>query len=114
SEATVVVFAVPSSTLDENVERYAGWLSAYCSVVSAIKGLEPESGRRMSELITAAGIEQDRVLALSGPNFATEIVRGLPAATVVAGEQWRANRVQASLAGPAFRVYTSDDVAGVE
>ena len=89
----IAVFAVPSWTLSENLDRYASSLSRDASVVSAIKGLEPESGMRMSELITAAGIDQSRLLALSGPNFATEIVRGLPAATVVAGEESRARRL---------------------
>jgi glycerol-3-phosphate dehydrogenase (NAD(P)+) len=69
----------------------------------------------MSQVIALEGIESERTLVLSGPNFATEIAAGLPAACVIAGsDSERATRAQALLNGPVFRVYTSDDVAGVE
>jgi glycerol-3-phosphate dehydrogenase (NAD(P)+) len=69
----------------------------------------------MSQVIEAFGIETRCILALSGPNFAAEIARGLPAATVVAcADEKRAEQVQRLLSGPTFRAYTSDDVPGVE
>jgi glycerol-3-phosphate dehydrogenase (NAD(P)+) len=69
----------------------------------------------MSEVIETFGLEQERILVLSGPNFAAEIARGLPAATVIAGgDGARTRAAQALLNGPSFRVYTSDDVPGVE
>jgi glycerol-3-phosphate dehydrogenase (NAD(P)+) len=84
-------------------------------VLSAIKGIDPDSGRRVSETIAAAGIDAARLLVLSGPNFAKEIARGLPAATVIAGsDEARVRQAQAWLNGPKLRVYASDDVAGVE
>jgi glycerol-3-phosphate dehydrogenase (NAD(P)+) len=107
--------AVPSTTLRSNLERLSGSLGGGdSSVLSATKGIEPESCLRMSEVIAEAGIAKERILAISGPNFAAEIAAGKPAATVVAGEPGRARQAQALLNGPAFRVYTSDDVAGVE
>jgi glycerol-3-phosphate dehydrogenase (NAD(P)+) len=69
----------------------------------------------MSEVCESFGIEAERLLVLSGPNFAGEIAAGLPAATVVAGrDEGRARQAQALLNGPAFRVYTSSDPVGVE
>jgi glycerol-3-phosphate dehydrogenase (NAD(P)+) len=115
SEATLVVLAVPSASLEENLEAYSNRIPSTATVLSAIKGIDPATARRMSEIIISGGVTESRVLALSGPNFATEIALGLPAATVVAGsDAGRARQVQAALTGPSFRVYTSDDRAGVE
>jgi glycerol-3-phosphate dehydrogenase (NAD(P)+) len=112
SQAELVVFGVTSSSLRANLERVGSHIDPYATVVSAVKGLEPETGLRMSEIIASAGVDETRLVALSGPNFAGEIASGLPAATVVAGQD--AAKVQALLNGPTFRVYTSDDLAGVE
>jgi glycerol-3-phosphate dehydrogenase (NAD(P)+) len=113
--ANVVLLAVPSAELRTNLVRLAPAISPSASVVSATKGIESESCLRMSEVIESFGIAPERVMALSGPNFAGEIAAGLPAATVVAGrDESRARQVQALLNGRAFRVYTSDDPVGVE
>jgi glycerol-3-phosphate dehydrogenase (NAD(P)+) len=113
--ADIVVVAVPSASLRHNLVRLAPAVSPAATIVSATKGIEPDSCLRMSEVIGAFGIGQERVLVLSGPNFAGEIAAGLPAATVVAGrDETRAGEVQALLNGPSFRVYTSDDPIGVE
>ena len=115
SQASVVVLGVTSSTLQANLDRIVDHTQPVAAVLSAVKGIEPETGRRMSELIEDAGVERGRLLSLSGPNFAGEIAAGLPAATVVASYNPKlAVDLQAMLNGPAFRVYTSDDVAGVE
>jgi glycerol-3-phosphate dehydrogenase (NAD(P)+) len=83
-------------------------------VVSATKGLEVDTRRRMSE-VAAEELPQAPITVLSGPSFALEVARGHPTAVVVAGaDPASAETVQRALSGPAFRVYTSDDVAGVE
>jgi glycerol-3-phosphate dehydrogenase (NAD(P)+) len=113
--ADVVVLAVPSASLRANLTRLAPAISPAASVLSATKGIEPESCLRMSQVVESFGVEAVRVLVLSGPNFAGEIAAGLPAATVVAGrDEARAREAQALLNGPSFRVYTSDDPVGVE
>ena len=84
--------------------------------VSAVKGVRFRGGRllRVSQIVRQVR-PQSAVAALSGPNLALEVARGLPAAAVVAGEDAElAARVQRALSGSTFRVYTSDDVAGVE
>jgi glycerol-3-phosphate dehydrogenase (NAD(P)+) len=112
-DALLVV--VPSATLAENLERVLPHLSPQATVVSAVKGFHVESGDRVSQIIAGYGVEPSRIAALSGPNFAGEIAAGLPAATVVAGTgSERVRAFQALLTGPAFRVYSSHDIAGVE
>jgi glycerol-3-phosphate dehydrogenase (NAD(P)+) len=110
-----VIVAVPSGSLTANLDLLAPQLGTAATVVSAVKGIEVASGRRMSQVMAARGIGSDRIVVLSGPNFAGEIALGRPAATVVAGsDAARVAFVQTLLNGPAFRVYTSDDVVGVE
>ncbi len=106
AEADLVCLAVPSRALAEVVAPLPGT----CPVVILTKGLDPESGRRLSELVTARP-----VAVLSGPNHAEEIAQGLPAATVVASTDLDlAVRLQHEIISPTFRVYASDDVVGVE
>src|SRR4051812_42184748 len=115
SQASLVVLGVTSSTLQANLDRIVPYTQPIAAVLSAVKGIDPTTGDRMSELIEASGVEHGRLLTLSGPNFAGEIAAGMPAATVVASYNPKlAMDVQEMLNGPTFRVYTSDDVAGVE
>jgi glycerol-3-phosphate dehydrogenase (NAD(P)+) len=115
ASADVIVLAVPSAGLRTNMTRLAPAFSPDATIVSATKGIETDTCLRMSQVIEAFGVEPSRILALSGPNFAGEIASGLPAATVVGGiDPTRAQQVQSLLSGPTFRVYTSDDIAGVE
>ncbi len=114
--ADVVVIAVPSRSMGENLAAVAGHVPGAAAVVSATKGLEISSGRRMTELI-ADRLDPGRdgdVCALSGPNLAAEVAAGLPSTTVVAGPAGAASLVQGALASPSFRVYTNRDVVGVE
>lgn len=105
--------AVPSHAVRESV--LASGLPATVPVVSATKGLDLETSSRMTALLAALGFDPARTGALSGPNLAHEIIRGLPAAAVVAvpdpdlGLAW-----QHALSHGAFRVYASTDVVGVE
>lgn len=113
--AELILLAVPSASLRTNLTRLAPAFDQEAAILSAVKGIEPDTCLRMSEVIRAFGIENERIMVLSGPNFATEIAAGLPAAAVVAGrDSSRIRRAQSMLNGPTFRVYTSDDVAGVE
>jgi glycerol-3-phosphate dehydrogenase (NAD(P)+) len=86
-------------------------------VLSVAKGLEVESVKRMSQVISEeiASSFHHNICALSGPNLSREIARGLPAVTVVAAyDAAVAARVQKIMATPLFRVYTNTDVVGVE
>lgn len=116
ASAELVVFAVPSAHLRSVVERIAGAIPPGADVLSVVKGIESGTLLRMSEVIAdAAGISVRRVAALSGPNLASEIARGLPASAVVAAEEPElADRVVDRLGRREFRLYVNRDILGVE
>lgn len=112
----VAVVAVPSVSLRANIRRLQRELRQAPRVVSATKGIEEETGARPSDrILEEIGDAATPVGALSGPNLAREIAQGKPSsATVAFPEGEDAERVQALFTSTAFRVYTSDDVTGVE
>jgi glycerol-3-phosphate dehydrogenase (NAD(P)+) len=114
--ASLVVFAVPSSYLRLEVARVARTVPAKADILSVVKGLEGGTLLRMSQVIAEAGrFDPARIAALSGPNLAVEIARGLPASAVVAADdQALAARVQARLGRRRFRLYVNGDLVGVE
>jgi len=115
--AKAVILVVPSQTVRQNIRLIAEHLNDSMLVVSAAKGLEIGTSQRMSQVI-AEEIESDfrsNICVLSGPNLSQEILRGLPAATVVAAEEEAtARKVQRLLTSPDFCVFTNSDVIGVE
>ena len=117
NEARAVILVVPSQSMRQNIKLVAGYLTKSMMVVSAAKGLEIGSGKRMSQVI-AEEINprfQPNICVLSGPNLAREVLRGLPAATVVAAEDNTiARKVQRLLTTPNLCVFTNTDVIGVE
>jgi len=117
-DAALVVLAVPAQRMRENLRALAPDLPPAAALLSAAKGIELESGLRMSQVIAAElGPRSGPVLALSGPNLSGEIARGLPAATVIAaghGGLTAARAVQRLLSSERLRVYTSSDLIGVE
>ena len=116
SARDLVIFASPSSHMRSTVERVAPYLAGSADLLSVAKGLEPGSLLRMSEVIAeAAGVPAGRIAALSGPNLADEIARGLPASAVVAAEDLElASRVAERLGRREFRLYVNPDILGVE
>jgi glycerol-3-phosphate dehydrogenase (NAD(P)+) len=117
THADAVIIAVPSQSMRQNVNLIAGYLKRWMIIISAAKGLELGTNKRMSQVI-AEEIEpqfRPRVCVLSGPNLAAEIMRDLPAATVVAAEkEFIARKAQRLLSAPNLCVYTNSDVVGVE
>jgi len=100
------VVAVPSRAFAEVVLELPG----AAPVLSLTKGLDPQSGGRLSKLVGRRGFA-----VLSGPNFAGEVAEGLPAAAVIASENARlAEELQQAVNSMAFRVYVNDDLVGVE
>ena len=106
------VLAVPAQRLADSLGPA---LDRAVPVLSAAKGIELERQLRMSQVIEHAGWVPGSITVLSGPNLAHEVVRGLPAAAVVASTaDLECERWQTTLANPRFRVYRSHDVVGVE
>ena len=116
-DADLAIIAVPSRTFRQNVRAIGSALADGAVIVSATKGLETDSGLRMSEVLCEEmpAEAHGRICALSGPNLAREVLRGVPSSTVIASvEIGSARRAQALVTSPSFRVYTNDDIAGVE
>lgn len=116
-DADLVILAVPSERFRQNVRWIAHALSPDATVVSASKGLELPDAYRMSQILEEElpPSMHEAICVISGPNLAREIAEENPAATVVAGvNEDRTAGVQELLMSPTFRVYTSDDVIGVE
>ncbi|MGD7003330.1 NAD(P)H-dependent glycerol-3-phosphate dehydrogenase [Corynebacterium halotolerans] len=116
THAEIVVFAVPSQTMRENLEAWRELLPPDATLVSISKGVERQTHLRMSEVIAElTGVDPDRVVVLSGPNLAREIAEEQPAATVIAGrDENRAKLVQAAVSTSYLRPYTNTDVVGAE
>jgi glycerol-3-phosphate dehydrogenase (NAD(P)+) len=114
--ADLVIFAVPSAHLRDVATHVAPFIAAGADVLSLVKGLERHTLLRPSEVLAAAtGIDPRRIAALSGPNLAAEIARGLPASAVVGAEdQELARRIQGRLGTRSFRLYVNADITGVE
>jgi glycerol-3-phosphate dehydrogenase (NAD(P)+) len=106
-----LVVAVPAQDLRAFVEPLP--LPRNIPVLSGAKGIEHGTSLRVSQVLQELGFA--RISVLSGPTLAREVVRGLPAAAVIASErEGRAAMWQELLATPVFRTYRSDDVVGVE
>jgi len=114
---SAVIVAVPSQTMRQNVRLFKDHLKSFRLIVSASKGLEIGSNKRMSQVI-ADEIDpayHKNICVLSGPNLAREIAQGLPAAAVVtATSEDIARKAQKLLTTPKFTVYTNHDMVGVE
>lgn len=115
--ADVVLGVMPSHHARKLFTEMLPYLRPSMLLVSASKGLEEGTLRRISEVIREVVGEQfePRVAVLSGPTFAREVARGEPAAVVVASANLDlAKTLQSSLSGPTLRLYTNTDMIGVE
>ncbi len=112
-DAGLVVLVVPSRFYKPTVEAFKPFIKENMLIVSATKGLDESSHERMSE--TAEEILGREVAVLSGPSHAEEVARGVPCAVAIAAKAHStAEQIQNLFGNEAFRVYTLDDVVGVE
>jgi glycerol-3-phosphate dehydrogenase (NAD(P)+) len=117
SGAQVIVGAVPSAHARAVYTSALPFVAPGASFISASKGLEPATHLRMSEVIALVVTPKftPRMAVISGPSFALEAARGEPTAVVVASRDAAlATEMQEEFSGPNFRLYTNDDVLGVE
>jgi glycerol-3-phosphate dehydrogenase (NAD(P)+) len=116
--AEIVISAVPSQHVREVYQKMGPFLQPGQLIVSATKGIEDRSGNRsflrMTQVIEQV-LGEPHCGALSGPSFALEVAAGAPTAITIAfAESGLANRLQEELTAPGLRLYTNDDVIGVE
>lgn len=110
--AEIVLCVTPSEHLRGVMRQIAPFLKHNQIVVSATKGLEQTSLLRMSQVI--ASVVENPCGVLSGPSFAAEVAAGSPTAIVAAGTPAVAQAIQQEFSSPTLRIYTNEDVAGVE
>ncbi len=110
-----VMLAVPSHAFGEIVTRVAAARPDLRDLAWATKGFEPGSGRFLDAVVADRLGRGSGRAVLSGPTFAGEVARGLPTAVTLAGsDAAHVQRLARRFHGPDFRVYTSDDLAGVQ
>src|SRR5258706_11081773 len=110
-QAEMAVLAVPSHGMRPICRQVREYLPANAALVHVAKGIENETGARMSEVI-AEELKTDRVVVLSGPSHAEEVGRGVPTAVVVAGRD--AALAQQAFMNERFRIYTHAGIIGGE
>jgi glycerol-3-phosphate dehydrogenase (NAD(P)+) len=117
SAKNLIIIVVPSHLMRAMTEKMAGHLNDGTSVVSASKGIEQKTHLTMTGVIleTLPEIPEEKLGVISGPSFAKEVVQKMPTSVTVACKNPdSAAMVQRVFATPYFRVYTSDDVVGVQ
>ncbi|HSI26276.1 MAG TPA: NAD(P)H-dependent glycerol-3-phosphate dehydrogenase [Aeromicrobium sp.] len=114
--AEVVVLAVPSQQLRDNLTSWGDAIGPEAVLVSLMKGIELGTHLRMSEVIAeVTGAAPERIAVITGPNLAKEIASREPAASVIAcADESVAQRLQALTHTDTFRPYTDTDVVGAE
>jgi glycerol-3-phosphate dehydrogenase (NAD(P)+) len=121
--AQIVIGAMPSVHAREIYSQALPCATPEMAFVSATKGLEPATHLRMSIVLAqimeraggAPAAASQKIAVLSGPSFALEAARGEPTAVVLAAQDaGLASKLQEEFSGPSFRMYTNDDVLGVE
>ncbi len=115
TDSEMAVFATPSFALRETARKAAPYLAPDAILVSVTKGIERGTHLRMSQIVCGETGGTHPVAVLSGPSHAEEVARALPTGCVAAAqEQGIAETVQRVFMNEVFRVYTHDDMVGVE
>ena len=110
-----VLLAVPSHALHPVLRTVAPMLAPGQGLVSAVKGLEPGTGKLVSEVVQDIVGRERRLAVISGPTFAKEVGLGMPTAVTVAStDADYADHIVHALHGNGFRAYSSDDIIGVQ
>ena len=114
-DADLVLLVLPSAAIRSTCEQLAALqISPETILTTCSKGIERGTGTRMSEIITEI-LPQQPLAALSGPNHAEEVCKGLATMTVIGSENQNvSNYLQGLFTSPCFRCYTSNDLTGIE
>ena len=114
--AKQVYIAIPSQSLRESLAAWKHLIDSDATLISLMKGLEQDTGLRMSEVISqVVGVSIDQVAVISGPNLALEIAKREPAAAVCAGSSSeRTTEVARVCSSEYFTVFTNQDLIGTE
>ncbi len=112
-ESGIVIMCVPSQAVRATSRAMSKHTSARQLFVIASKGIEIATGKLLSEVMEEE-LQTNRITVLSGPSFAKEVAMGLPTAMVAAGAGKHTSAIQKSFSSEYLRVYTNEDIVGVE
>ena len=114
ADADLIVMAVPSHAMRQTASNLAPFVKAGQKILSISKGFDDENNSRLSQVIFSE-IPTAHIAAMSGPSHAEEVGRAMPTTNVVASEVPQlAEYIQQLYMSPVFRVYTTDDIIGLE
>jgi len=114
-ESQLIVLAVPSSSIKNNIEKVNKFLSKDQIIISAIKGFEQDSKKTISQyLIEKTSIDKKNIGVISGPNISIEIYNGLPATAVIGIDKSLEEKIRKLFNSEKFRAYSSNDIVGIE
>lgn len=115
-DSSLILIATPSLIFENIVERIAPMIEARAHIISCTKGIKLDPFRSMSDIISSKiDLDRNQVGVLSGPNLAREIAEHKVAGTVIASKNNNLIKdVKTALASDTFKVYSSDDIQGVE
>jgi glycerol-3-phosphate dehydrogenase (NAD(P)+) len=109
------LLVVPSMHFRTTFKRFQHHWKPRAVLISCIKGMEPETTKRISEIIQEMSGDQFQFSVLSGPSFAKEVAQHHPTAVVIGAENREIGRqIQTDLRSPYFRLYYNPDVLGIE
>lgn len=117
SGVDAIVMVVPSSAIREVSKKINSLINKDILIIHATKGIEPESSKRISQIMSEelTSINAEDIVVLSGPSHAEEVALRMPTTVTVASSNMnQAEKTQHLFFNESFRVYTSDDVVGVE
>ncbi|HFD12500.1 MAG TPA: NAD(P)-dependent glycerol-3-phosphate dehydrogenase [Crenotrichaceae bacterium] len=115
TSAEVVLLAVPSQAFAEVLQKIRPYLGSKPTIIWATKGLDPQTGLLLHTVVSKIVSPQSQVAVLSGPSFAKEVASGLPTAITIASPDLdNAEQMADLFRNPQFRVYTSQDIVGVQ
>ncbi|MBK90759.1 MAG: hypothetical protein CL772_06240 [Chloroflexi bacterium] len=114
-ESQLIVLAVPSSSIKNNIEKINKFLSKDQIIISAIKGFEQDSKKTISQyLIEKTSVDKKNIGVISGPNISIEIYNELPATTVIGIDKSLEEKIRKLFNSEKFRAYSSNDILGIE
>tara|TARA_Y100000768_G_C23942509_1_gene665832 strand:+ start:529 stop:1527 length:999 start_codon:yes stop_codon:yes gene_type:complete len=114
-DSNLIIFAVPSSSIEYNIEKLNPFISKDQILISAIKGFEKKSKKTISQyLIEKTNVDKKNIGVISGPNISLEIYNGLPATTVIGIDSELEGKLRKLFNTEKFRVYSSNDIIGIE
>jgi glycerol-3-phosphate dehydrogenase (NAD(P)+) len=114
-DADYIIFAVPSLYFRHTFPKFTPHLRDGAVLISAIKGMEPETSKRISEIVQELSGNRYVFSVLSGPSFAKEVAQEHPTAVVIGTEnEVVGKQIQNDLRSPCFRLYYNSDVLGIE